>query len=74
MSPAPVTFPPGRFKLITKPASTGSEPVVKTIGTSAVADRAARAGAMPPVAAIAATPRRTSDPQKITVKAGDSTR
>src|SRR5262249_24413030 len=33
----PVTLPPGRLRLATKPVLTGSKPVVKTIGIVAVA-------------------------------------
>jgi hypothetical protein len=33
----PVTLPPGRAKLVTRPSLTGSLPVVKTIGIVAVA-------------------------------------
>ena len=55
----PVRFPPGRFKLATRPASTGSAPVRKTIGIVAVAVLAASAAVFPPVAAITVTWRRT---------------
>jgi hypothetical protein len=51
----PVTLPPGRLKLETRPSLTGSPPVVKTIGMVAVADLAASADATFPVAAITAT-------------------
>jgi hypothetical protein len=33
----PVAFPPGRFKLATKPSLTGSSPVMKVIGIEFVA-------------------------------------
>src|ERR1700735_4657469 len=33
----PVTFPPGRLKLATKPSFTGSPPIVNTIGIVEVA-------------------------------------
>src|SRR4051812_30983870 len=39
----PVTLPPGRRRLATKPDSTGSLPLVKTIGIVEVAAFAARA-------------------------------
>ena len=37
----PVAFPPGRFKLATKPSRTGSSPVMKVIGIELVAAFAA---------------------------------
>jgi hypothetical protein len=54
----PVTFPPGRARLATRPCLTGSSEVVKTIGIVAVAAFAAIT-ALPPVEAITATRRRT---------------
>ena len=51
----PVTFAPGRLRLVTSPALTGSAPDMKTIGTLAVTDFAASAVAMPPAATITAT-------------------
>ena len=54
----PVAFPPGRFRLATKPVLTGSKPVVKTIGIAAVA--ALRASAARPFAPITTGCRRTS--------------
>ena len=48
----PVTLPPGRFRLDTSPASTGSTAVAKTIGIVAVAAFAASAEAAPPPATI----------------------
>ena len=54
----PVTFPLGSFRLETSPIATGSSPVVKTIGTVAVAVLAARAATLPK-AAITATCWRT---------------
>ena len=39
----PVMLPPGRFRLATRPISTGSLPVTKTIGIVVVADFAASA-------------------------------
>src|SRR5215467_7475477 len=56
----PVALPPGRLRLATSPALTGSSPVVKTIGTVVVAALAARAEMVPPVAAKIVTPRSTS--------------
>src|SRR5262249_6389808 len=54
----PVALPPGWFRLTTKPSFTGSEPVVKTIGTVPVAAFATRmAGVL--VAAMTETWRRT---------------
>jgi hypothetical protein len=44
----PVTLPPGRLKLATRPASTGSPPAVKTIGIVVVAALAADAETGPP--------------------------
>jgi hypothetical protein len=55
----PVTLPPGRFKLPTSPNTTGSAPMVKTIGIADVAVVAARTEGTPPVAAITATRWRT---------------
>jgi hypothetical protein len=40
----PVRFPPGRLKLVTRPASTGSSATTKTIGIVEVALFAASAG------------------------------
>ena len=39
----PVTLPPGRLRLATRPSLTGSPPVAKTIGTVVVAALAASA-------------------------------
>ena len=41
----PVTLPPGRLRLATRPASTGSSPMLKTIGMVVVAALAASAAA-----------------------------
>src|SRR5215831_13130945 len=57
---APVTLPPGRLRLATMPDSTGSPPVVNTMGIVAVAALADSAELSPPTAAITATRRRTS--------------
>jgi hypothetical protein len=38
----PVTLPPGRFKLVTRPLAIGSSPLRKTIGIFVVAPLAAR--------------------------------
>jgi hypothetical protein len=56
----PVTLPPGRLRLATRPIFTGSVPAVNTIGIVVVAALAASAEAVPPVAAITAILRRTS--------------
>ena len=45
----PVTLPPGRLRLATNPAATGSTPIVKTIGMVWVAAIAARTPTVPPV-------------------------
>ena len=50
----PVTLPPGRLRLATRPSRTGSLPVVKTIGIVVVAAFAASAGGVL-VAAITVT-------------------
>src|SRR5262249_10603860 len=49
----PVRLPPGRFRLATRPSLTGSRPVVKTIGTVAVAALAAGAAGLVPTAITA---------------------
>jgi hypothetical protein len=54
----PVTFPPGRLKLATRPSLMGSPPVKKTIGIVAVAALAARA-ALLAIAKITTTCCRT---------------
>jgi len=49
---APVTLPPGRLRLATRPSLTGSAPLVKTIGTVVVAALAASAeGVFPTITA-----------------------
>ena len=53
----PVALPPGRLKLVTNPAATGSSPTTKTIGTVVVAVLAASA-AGGAAAAMTATERR----------------
>ena len=55
----PVTFAPGRLRLATKPSFTGSPPVAKTIGMTAVAALAATPDAVTPVATMTVTCRRT---------------
>jgi hypothetical protein len=52
-------LPPGRLRLATRPASTGSLPLPKTIGIIVVAALTVRTATVPPVAATAATRRRT---------------
>jgi hypothetical protein len=42
----PVTLPPGRLKLATRPALTGSEPMPKTTGIDVVAPFAADAASV----------------------------
>ena len=48
MEVMPVTLPPGRLRLTTRPAWTGSTPITKTIGIVAVSALAASAAATPP--------------------------
>ena len=57
MKLTPVTLPPGRLRLATRPSLTGSPPVTKTIGTVVVAALAARAEGVLPT--ITATCRRS---------------
>jgi hypothetical protein len=52
---APVTFPPGRLKLATKPIATGSAAFMKTIGIVVVADFAAKAETGLPPATMTVT-------------------
>ena len=56
MKLTPVTLPPGRLRLATRPTLTGSPPVTKTIGTVVVAALAASAAGVLPT--IRATCRR----------------
>jgi hypothetical protein len=51
----PVTLPPGRLMLATRPRSTALSLLVKTIGIVLVACMATSAELLPPVAAITAT-------------------
>src|SRR5262249_10301341 len=55
---APVTLPPGRFRLATKPSLIGSSPIVKTIGMVVVAAFAASAAG---VVVAAITPFRQNE-------------
>ena len=55
----PVTLPPGRARLATRPTLTGSVPIKKTIGIVWVAALAASAPGVLPTTAITATSRRT---------------
>ena len=55
----PVAFPPGRLKLATRPAATGSSPTTNTIGMDVVATLAAFA-AGGPEATMTSTARRTN--------------
>ena len=57
MAPTPVTLPPGRLRLVTKPSSTGSPPVRNTIGIVVVAALAANTDAAVPGATTTATRR-----------------
>lgn len=54
----PVTLPPGRLKLVTKPSLTGSVPITNMIGTDLVAALAASAASVLPT--ITATGLRIS--------------
>ena len=56
----PVALRSGRFKFITRPTRTGSNPPTKRMGIVDVLACAARAETMPPVAAISATLRLTN--------------
>ena len=56
----PVTLPPGRLRLATRPRSTGSSVNSETIGIVAVAALAAIAEGSPPTETSALTGRRTS--------------
>ena len=60
----PVTFPPGRLRLATRPAVTGSSPVTNTTGIVDVAALAARAVGGPPAVASTLTCCRTSSAAK----------
>jgi len=60
----PVRFPPGRAKLSTNPAATGSLPVRKTIGMLVVAALAARTARTWPEVAITETRRLTKSAAK----------
>ena len=55
----PVTLPPGRLRLATKPAPTGSKPVTKTTGIVVVAALAAWIELSPPIVTMTVTPRLT---------------
>jgi hypothetical protein len=52
---APVTLPPGRLRLPTRPNATGSLPIANTIGIVVVAAFAASAEGVPLIAAITVT-------------------
>jgi hypothetical protein len=56
----PVALPPGRLKLMTRPALTGSPPMPNTIGIVEVACFAAIADGSPPTATSTATRSSTS--------------
>jgi hypothetical protein len=51
----PVTLPPGRFRLATRPSPTGSAAIINTIGIVLVAAFAAGAEILPPLASITFT-------------------
>jgi hypothetical protein len=53
----PVTFPPGRLRLATKPIFTGSDELLKIIGIDVVTDFAANAAAGLPAAKMSDTCR-----------------
>jgi hypothetical protein len=55
----PVRLPPGRARLATRPAATGSPPIMETIGIVEVALFAASDERSPPLAAIPSTLRPT---------------
>jgi hypothetical protein len=55
----PVTLPPGRLRLATRPVRTGSAALTKTIGILLAAAFAAFAGSLPPAARMTATWRPT---------------
>ncbi len=59
MALIPVTLPPGRLRLATRPSWTGSPPVRKTIGIVVVAALAASTDADVPGVTMTATRRRT---------------
>ena len=59
-----MTLPPGRFKLMTRLSSTGSPPIVNTIGMIFVAALAASAEVVEPAVASTATCRRSNSVAK----------
>ena len=59
----PVTLPPGRLRLVTRPTSTGSNPLVNTIGTVVVAALASSAAIW--LATITATGRRNNSATRL---------
>ena len=68
----PVTLPPGRLRLATRPSFTGSAPLEKTIGIVVVAALAASdAGVPPPAVATITVTRR---PTKSAASAGSRCR
>src|SRR5215813_7710775 len=64
MKLTPVVLPPGRLRLIARPACTGSPEAMKTMGMVAVAALATRVAAMPPGVAMTVTRRRTRSAAK----------
>lgn len=55
----PVTLPPGRLRLATRPTFTGSDAFVNTIGTVGHRFGRERRGGAPPCVTITATSRPT---------------
>src|SRR6516165_8910372 len=66
----PVTLPPGRLRLATRPSLTGSPLAVNTIGIVWVAALAACGEGSPPVAAITTTCRRTKSASTLSLATG----
>ena len=62
-------LPPGRARLVTRPARTGSPTPIITIGSVVVASLAACVGAVPKVA-IRSTGRRMSSPTMVARRSG----
>ena len=60
----PVRLPPGRLRLATKPAATGSKPVTKTTGIVVVAAFAAWIEMSPPIVTMTSTRRLTKSAAK----------
>ena len=69
----PVTFPPGRESVATRPSFTGSEAVKKMMGIVVVAALAASAAGVL-IVAITATPRKISSANRPVVSVGCRTK